>query len=126
MKRQQALFAAALAGIALAVFSSPALADCDVNGEPFLMHKNDKSAHTIVTDGKGCDLNFSTDAKTKFRSATVVSGPKNGKLVKVEGLELAYHPKPGFKGQDGFVLKVCGSSPLGRGCSTLNYTTTVN
>ena len=31
-----------------------------------------------------------------------------------------------FKGQDSFVLKVCGSSTLGNGCSTLNYTTTVN
>ena len=126
MKRQTAVFAAAIVGFAFIGFASPALADCDVNGAPFVMHKNDKSAHTIVTDGKGCDLSFFTDGKTKFRSATIVSGPKNGKLVKVAGLELAYHPKPGFKGQDGFVLKVCGSSPLGKGCSTLNYTTTVN
>lgn len=127
MKQGNVLFAAAT-GMFMAGFlvTSPALAGCDVSSEPFFMHKNDKTSHQIKTDGKGCDLNFSTDNKTIFRSATIVSKPTSGKLVKVALLDFAYHPKPGFKGRDAFSMRVCGSSPAGKGCSLLNYTADVD
>lgn len=126
MMRRNNLATAAAFALMVGALASPALADCDVGSEPFFMHKNDTTKHQITTDSKGCELNFLTDGKTKFRSATVLTRPTNGKLVKSAGLEFLYHPKPGFKGADAFSMKVCGSSPVGKGCSTLQYTTQVN
>ena len=127
MKRRNIWIAATSAALlAGAAVSSPALADCNVDSEPFFVHKADTTSHAIVTDSKGCDLDFTTDKVTKFRSATITRTPANGKLVKIAALEFAYHPKPGFKGRDAFTMRICGSSPAGRGCSTLNYTTEVN
>jgi len=126
MQHTKTFLATALLGLAAAaLLSSAARADCNVDSEPFFMHLQDTTKHTINTDPKGCELNFATDGKTKFRSAAVVSQPKSGKVAKVAGLEFVYHPKPGFKGTDAFTMKVCGSTPAGKGCSTLNYVTVV-
>ena len=119
------ILAGALATAVGLMLAVPAMAQCDIESEPFFMHKNDKSNHRIATDSSGCELNFSTDAKTKFHSATVTTRPRNGKLVKIAHLEFVYHPRPGFKGEDAFAMKVCGASMAGRGCSLLNYSASV-
>ena len=117
--------AAALGMLSTMALTSAARADCNVDSEPFFMHLQDTTKHRIVTDTKGCELNFATDGKTRFKSAAIASPPKNGKLAKVAPLEFVYQPRPGFKGLDAFVMKVCGSTAAGKGCSTLNYVTTV-
>ncbi len=125
MKQIHLLLAAGSAALFIgAGVATPALADCDVAVKPFFMHKSDHTAHTLVTDSRGCQLNFVTDEKTKFRNASIVRGASHGKLVKTAKLEFVYHPRPGFMGNDQFALRVCGSSPAGRGCSTLDYTAT--
>jgi hypothetical protein len=106
---------------AAAGFASPAFAVCDVKGEIFYLHKNDVSRNTAKTDMHGCDLHFISAGKINFRSAAVVAKPKNGSLRKIAHLEFRYRPKPGFKGNDAFSVKVCGKTPNGSGCSTLHY-----
>ncbi|MEA2950630.1 MAG: hypothetical protein QOJ96_150 [Alphaproteobacteria bacterium] len=112
----------AVCGIfATVAFASPAFAVCDVKGEIFYLHKNDVSRNTAKTDMHGCDLHFISAGKINFRSAAVVAKPKNGSLRKIAHLEFRYRPKPGFKGNDAFSVKVCGKTPNGSGCSTLHY-----
>jgi hypothetical protein len=106
---------------AAAGFAMPAFAACDVKGEIFYLHKNDVSRNTAKTDMHGCDLHFISAGKINFRSAAVVAKPKNGSLRKIAHLEFRYRPKPGFKGNDAFSVKVCGKTPNGSGCSTLHY-----
>ena len=50
-----------------------------------------------------------------------VDKPDNGILRKIANLEFRYKPKPGFAGTDKFVLRVCGRTEKGKGCSTLHY-----
>ena len=117
---------AAFALAALLCQGTSAVAGCEVQSQPFFLHLQDLTQHSITTDTKGCDLNFATDGKTLFSKTSIIKPPKNGKLTKSSPLDFAYHPKPGFKGADAFVIKVCGTSQVGRGCSTLNYATVVN
>jgi hypothetical protein len=109
------IFAAAIG------FSSQASAKCEVTGEIFYMHANDKKRNTARTNINGCDLHFITRGKVRFTSAKIVAKPKNGILRKIAHLEFRYKPKPGFTGKDEFALRVCGRTEKGRGCSTLDY-----
>lgn len=117
---------AALGIFAAAGFASQASAACDVDGDLFYLHKNDASKHTAKMDIDGCDLHFISAKNVTFRSAAIVAKPKNGALRKIAHLEFRYRPKPGFKGNDAFSLKVCGKTPAGSGCSTLHYTAKVD
>lgn len=117
---------AALGIFAAASFASQASAACDVDGELFYLHKNDQSKHRAKMDINGCDLHFITSKKTVFRSAAIVTKPKNGALRKIAHLEFRYRPKPGFKGDDAFSVRVCGKTTGGSGCSILHYTATVD
>ncbi|MGZ5805109.1 MAG: hypothetical protein ACXWJW_05820 [Xanthobacteraceae bacterium] len=123
MRLSRQFFAAASFGIvaAFAVSSPAAASKCDVQGQIFYMHGNDKSQQTVHTDEHGCDLHFITRKGTRFDSAKIVAKAQNGLLRKIAHVEFRYKPKPGFKGTDKFVLQVCGRTPAGRGCSTLNY-----
>lgn len=111
---------------AAAGFISQASAACDVKGEIFYLHKNDTSRNTAKTDLYGCDLHFISAGKIRFRSAAIVAKPKNGNLRKIAHLEFRYRPKPDFKGNDVFAVKVCGRTPKGSGCSILHYEATVD
>lgn len=123
---RQTCVAAAFAIAAALVFSSPAAAaKCEVYGDIFYMHKNDASKQTVRTDQHGCDLLFITRKNTRFSSAKILARPQNGQLRKIAVLEFRYKPRPGFTGTDTFALQVCGRTRAGRGCSTLNYTATV-
>ncbi len=127
MRALRTLALAAVCGIFAAVgFVSQASATCDVKGEIFYLHKNDTTRHTAKTDLHGCDLHFITAGKIAFRSAEIVAKPKNGDLRKVAHLEFRYRPKPAYKGNDAFALKVCGRTPNGTGCSTLHYDATID
>ncbi len=125
MRALRELVLPAAFGIFAAGFASPASAACDVKGEIFYLHKNDTAKQTAKTDMNGCDLHFITAGKIRFRSAAIIAKPKNGALRKIAHLEFRYRPKPGFKGDDTFSVKVCGKTPNGSGCSTLHYTATI-
>lgn len=103
-----------------------AQAACDIKGDIFYLHANDSTKHALKTDMHGCDLHFISSGKIDFRTATIMNKPKNGMLEKVAHLEFVYRPNKDFKGSDDFVVKVCGSTQKGKGCSTLNYTATVD
>ena len=117
---------AALGLVAAAGFAAPASAGCDIDGEVFYLHLNDKTTQKVKTDPNGCDLHFISSGKIDFTSAAIVKGPKNGDLRKIAHLEFLYLPKQSFKGNDDFVIKVCGKTQKGRGCSTLTYTAQVD
>jgi hypothetical protein len=107
--------------VTAAGFSATASAKCDVTGDIFYMHANDKKRYAARTDIHGCDLHFITRRNVRFTSAKVVQKPTNGNLRKIANLEFRYKPRPDFKGKDEFSLRVCGRTPAGRGCSTLDY-----
>ena len=112
---------AAFGVVAAFGMSTQALAVCDVSGEIFYMHDNDQRKNVARTDMQGCDLHFITRGKVRFTSAKIVSKPANGSLHKIAHLEFRYKPRRGFKGNDAFILSVCGQTEKGKGCSTLHY-----
>jgi hypothetical protein len=61
----------------------------------------------------------------RLTSASVVGQPSHGTLASSGGLKFRYQPTAGFKGADRYVIRVCGTSPKGSGCSTLNYRVTL-
>jgi hypothetical protein len=113
--------AAAFSIVAALGTSSPASAKCEVTGEIFYLHENDKKHNVARTDINGCDLHFITRGKVRFTSAKIVGKPTNGQLRKIANLEFRYKPRPDFKGTDKFALRVCGRTEKGRGCSVLDY-----
>jgi hypothetical protein len=117
------LFCAVVGGI-LSV-GPPAFAICSVNGDLFYMHKSDETKHVIKTDHNGCDLSFTTAGKIQFDRAEVVDQPQNGELSKIGVLEFRYVPNRKFRGADAFAVRVCGTTPVGAGCSVLHYTANV-
>ena len=120
------IFVASIAILGVFGLESRARAACDIDGDTFYLHKNDETHHTAKTDLNGCDLHFISAGKTtEFSSASIVAKPKNGDLIPIAHLEFRYRPKPGFKGNDEFALKVCGKTVQGKGCSTLHYSATV-
>mgnify|MGYP002378106294 CR=1 FL=1 len=60
-----------------------------------------------------------------FTSASIVGRPQNGTLQQSGAFNFTYRAKPGFKGADSYVIKVCGNSRGRDGCSTLTYQMTV-
>jgi hypothetical protein len=126
MREFPKVIVASIAILGLFGLASKAQAACDIDGDTFYLHNNDETHHTAKTDQNGCDLHFISAGKTtEFKTASIVAKPKNGELIPIAHLEFRYRPKPGFKGNDEFALKVCGKTAKGEGCSTLHYSATV-
>jgi hypothetical protein len=105
--------------------SSAALAACKTAPNKFDFSKNDTASISVTMDTKGCRHRFATEKGEKISAASIVAMPQNGTLKKAGNLAFRYQPKSGFSGSDQYTLKVCGSTPGGKGCSTLNYSATI-
>lgn len=106
---------------------SAAQAKCAfARGYLFYPDQNDSVTYKPITDALGCSFNFQGGGgKWTLTSASVGSPAKNGALVQTGAFNFTYKPKKGFKGQDIYALKICGTGPSGAGCSTVIYETTV-
>lgn len=97
----------------------------NVGTSPYNPVSNDTVSRNVACDFKGGKVNFKPGAGYTFTGTSVVRGASHGS-VKAFSHGYTYTPKTGFKGQDGFSIRVCGSKGGQSGCSTLNYTATVS
>jgi hypothetical protein len=83
--------------------------------------QNDRVTASTEADAKGCVFRYRPDGHAMLTSASIVTRPKRGDLVQIGNFQFRYRPKAGYVGPDSFLLKVCGSTLEGTGCSTPTY-----
>jgi hypothetical protein len=76
---------------------------------------------TNTSKEKPCSHYFITGGLMIINSVTISQKPKKGRLDRVGEFQMIYSPPPGFVGMDEYTLKLCGSSPQGKGCTTAIY-----
>jgi Bacterial Ig domain len=90
-------------------------------GQSFFPLQNDSRDMHYETDSKPCMFRYVAGGMLTFTSANIISKPQNGSLEQTQQFTFRYTPKKGFKGTDTMILKTCGSTHSGSGCSTLTY-----
>jgi hypothetical protein len=107
--------------------TTPSLAMCHIDHGIFHVAWNDSITKRAVSDGVCHDQYVASGRReTAFTSATLVSPPHNGTLTKTGPFAFVYRAKSGYKGQDVFTMKVCGTQAAGSGCSKITYDMTVD
>lgn len=108
----------------LSVYPMAAEAKCQWTGSGFQPVENDTRTYVGTCDEKGRQATFTPGAGYFFKSVSVASRPRNGKLETFKyGFE--YRPKKGYRGPERFAVKVCATRDERQGCSTLVYELTV-
>ena len=111
---------------AWAATTSAALADCSRIGVRFHFSQNESVAtNGTSTRGSACTHRFWVSGTSHYTSGAIASAPAHGKLSQSGMLSFRYQPSPGFKGDDRYSLKICGTDGGGSGCVTVTYNITV-
>ncbi len=114
-----------IAAFVLISTAPSAFANCQFGGPSFLPPLNDTVGQTILlSGGDTCRRAFTTHSLT-FTGVTILTPPQHGSLSVQSVSSFSYRVKGGYKGADTFAVKVCASGKQGVGCSTLNYSVTV-
>ncbi len=99
---------------------SLATANCQTQGQAFRVEQSDRVAFRSTMDGEGCRYVYA-----RFQKAVIMKPPENGILSQVGEFSFLYKPRPGFTGQDSYVIYICAINYRGSGCSRLTYEATV-
>jgi hypothetical protein len=75
--------------------------------------------------GQSCSHFFAARGLVAIEQVDIVAKPRFGSLDRAGDLRLVYRPKSGFTGQDTYMIRLCGSSLQGKGCTTVIYAMTV-
>ena len=73
-----------------------------------------------VSDGI-CGLGYVSSLNT-YTSARVVTAPKQGKVTQDKPFHFIYKAPSGFKGEETFLIELCGERNGAKGCAPLKYT----
>ena len=114
--------------VALAcVSTSHAAQICDRRGGYHLSYDGNFPMYIRTRSGATCEATFSGVGRSNltFKRLSLVTPPARGKINLREGGYYIYSAPAGYKGQDTFTLRVCGSEDNKPGCATLNYEVTV-
>lgn len=104
--------------LALLAIGDTAAATCSFTGYPFQFGMNTTFRGTC--DAKGTMISFVTGA-TIIESLQLVEPPRHGRAG-VRGLSTAgYLPQKDYRGQDSFVIRICGQGTSSKGCSNVTY-----
>lgn len=115
MPNRPAIAIAALT--ALVGTASHASALCNISARPFVMGQPGRIA--MVVAGEPCRISLQAGERSRFDALEVVARPRGGRVVADGRTGVVYTPRPGFAGQDSFVIAVTGTSSIGSGTSEL-------
>lgn len=101
-------------------------ATCVGRGDRFHVEQNPTVTFYFQTDNGRCGNNFSAGGQVMFTSASILAMPEHGQLQQTAPFRFRYRASPGFKGEDRYTLKICGTSRAGSGCATMINVGTVN
>jgi len=76
-------------------------------------------------DARGCFHRFANGGTHALTSFSVATRPNHGTLTTAGSMQFHYMPKAGYKGADGYAVRICGTSGGGRSCSTITYNVTI-
>ncbi len=112
-----------LIGAALFILASTggAQARCGVLGYFLFSSEGPWSMAMEVDAGKRCSSLFASGGASVFKRLYIVSQPQHGSVSIAQGGHYSYNPKPGFRGSDTFMLRVCGNTSGTDGCANLKY-----
>lgn len=96
--------------------ASLATANCQTQGQGFRVEQSDKVTYRSIMNSDGCRYVYA-----RFQKAVVMKQPENGTLSQIGEFSFLYKPKPGFRGQDSYVIYICAVNYRGSGCSRLTY-----
>ena len=96
--------------------ASLATANCQTQGPPFRVEQSDRATYRSTMNADGCRYVYA-----RFQQAVVMKQPENGTLSQIGEFSFLYKPRPGFKGQDSYVIYICAINYRGSGCSRLTY-----
>lgn len=102
----------------------PAMADACTGPRFTFRFVNEAVDTDIDSTTQGCQLHFRSGGRTTFKSAEIVSTPRNGSLGRSGDFGFNYQPKKGFSGKDAFAVKICGQDASANGCSTIRFAVT--
>jgi hypothetical protein len=80
---------------------------------------------SVARAGQECRSYFRSYGQVIFKKLYLVSAPANGTVRLQSGGYYFYKPKPGFRGEDSFALRICGSQGGLDGCTDLSMKMTV-
>src|SRR5215813_7547571 len=105
------------------VSTSHAAPICDRRGGYHLSYDGNFPMYIRIHPGATCEATFSNvnGSNLTFKRLLLVTPAAHGKVNLREGGHYIYSAPSGFKGQDTFTLRVCGSEDNKPGCATLNY-----
>lgn len=109
----------------VAAASLPSLAEAKCQLTPFNFRFGTDASATWACDAKGGGVRFSPGAGL-FESLTVAQGPARGKVTPNGKAAFTYRPAGGFTGADKFIIRICGTSAVSKGCSNITYSVTVS
>ena len=95
---------------------SLATANCQTQGQSFRVEQSDRATYRSIMDAGVCRYVYA-----RFQKAVIMKQPENGTLSQIGEFSFLYKPKPGFKGQDSYVIYICAVNYRGSGCSRLTY-----
>jgi hypothetical protein len=105
----------------MVVCGGAADARCQFSGYPFQYGMD--VTYSGTCDDKGTMFSFQTGMMS-IESLQITEPPRHGRAG-VRRAEAGYLPAPGYHGKDRFVVRICGSNPLTKGCSNLTYDVTM-
>ncbi|HEV7335402.1 MULTISPECIES: hypothetical protein [Bosea] len=103
----------------------PSLAECRVTGPKWYLHTNDKVTLKAEMDSQGCGHSFGVAGTWRMEKLVALKPPANGSLRQIGEVTYYYIPKLGFRGDDNYVIYICGKDTWGSGCARLNFEATV-
>ena len=76
--------------------------------------------------GKPCGSLFGSVGAIVYKRLYQVAAPKHGSVSLRHGGYFKYSPRAGYRGDDGFTLRICGNSNGQDGCANLKFNVTVH
>jgi hypothetical protein len=87
---------------------------------------SEKIRTALSMDQSDCSAGFGGGAYVKFDSLTFVRRPANLSIApNSNGFSFTVKSRGGFRGQDQFTVRICGSNRDRAGCSEITYDVTV-
>jgi hypothetical protein len=87
-----------------------------------------RSALTVKA-GERCMLTRRPTPRAHFHASVIIVQARNGTAQVIESHSVSYIPRPGFKGSDRFIQRICGNggeSLQSASCSSIEYVVTVD
>jgi hypothetical protein len=106
---------------------------CRTHGDrPSLASDSSLTWSQTVTAGRPCQIRLSTERRgpgaagtTAIESLAIVAQPRNGAVAARGRNVVVYEPRTGFRGEDRYAFRLCGTSAGGRGCAAITIAASV-